>query len=769
LPTTVRTPSRAEHRGRARAGARPVSISRARGPYGDALDLQELVGNRAVRRLLGQAGPPSSPGAGFADPGRPLAPLLRAEMEQRFGVDFGDVRIHTGAAAERFVRGANADAVTVGNRIAFSPGILAPQASAGRRALAHELAHVVQQRRGGAPAAPLPHSTLEAGAERAAAATESGTGLVAVSGSAGVGLSRQVQGPITRSRDPNSLSTEELESEIRMLQEWLLSQTTSSDEARATEVYLRSLQQALAQRRLSSEQLQETPTAGTTPASPAKQEEGPGFWRTIGGALLGEFERDPTVPMILVDTGLGLIPIVDQGLDIRDVVAHLYWMVEKGEHNQFMRWLGLVFSLIGAIPEIGTAIKGVFKLVVKGIKSINVDELLSLGRRLIGERADDLGQLYRFLKGRWDEWVAWGTDHWNRLLDRATNLVRSLREGVSGLFSRISQWLNRKLQSVQEGLEIVRQRTPELLDRAFKRVIAMGDELFARLFGDVTGGQPRLAGATAGGSIPMQATPVPSRPMQMSSAGGGARGGGGGARGGGGGARGGGGGARDGGGQPSRPPKPSKETLEKYAARGYPETPEEFYARGGTPQTPKAKKPREQEPEQFGGAQEDIESLRRSREAMGEGPEVGAVHGGELPKREDEILGAPEPGQLTRGKFVHEYVEDIIDESRLPRGLKKEVEIEIPTGNIIVDALDRKKGKFYEIRPEGKAANEMRRELPARRALMDNWDPLGPGRKWEAEVVTYTLEEALEAVMKRHNLDRAAAVKLLEQYGFKFD
>jgi hypothetical protein len=443
-------------------------------------------------------------------------------MEQRFGVDFGDVRIHTGAAAERFLRGANADAATVGNRIAFSPGTLTPQAPAGRRALAHELAHVVQQRRGGAQPAPLPHSTLEAGAERAAAAaTESGTGLVAVSGSAGVGLARQVQGPITRSRDPSSLSTEELENEIRTLQEWLLSQTTSSDEARATEIHLRRLEQAFAQRRQSSEQVRETPTAGTTPTSPAKQEEGPGFWGTIGGALLGEFEHDPTVPMILVDTGLGLIPIVDQGFDIRDVVAHLYWMVEKGEHNQFMRWLGLVFSLIGAIPELGTAIKGVYKAIVKGIKSINVDELLNLGRRLIGEGADDVGQLYRYLKGHWGEWVKWGTNHWNRLLDRATNLVRIMREGVSGWFSNISQWLSRKLQSVQEGLEIVRQRTPELLDRAFKRMMAMGDELFARLFGDMTGGGPRLAGATPGGSVPIQATPVPNRPMQMSSAGGG--------------------------------------------------------------------------------------------------------------------------------------------------------------------------------------------------------------------------------------------------------
>jgi hypothetical protein len=69
-------------------------------------------------------------------------------METRFGADFGDVRVHADASAERSARSVSAHAYTVGPHIAFAPGRYAPHTSAGRRLLAHELAHVVQQRSG---------------------------------------------------------------------------------------------------------------------------------------------------------------------------------------------------------------------------------------------------------------------------------------------------------------------------------------------------------------------------------------------------------------------------------------------------------------------------------------------------------------------------------------------------------------------------------------------------------------------------------------------
>jgi hypothetical protein len=66
-------------------------------------------------------------------------------MESRFGYDFSSVRIHTGESAARSANSVNALAYAVGNDIVFGEGQYQPKTIQGRRLLAHELTHVVQQ------------------------------------------------------------------------------------------------------------------------------------------------------------------------------------------------------------------------------------------------------------------------------------------------------------------------------------------------------------------------------------------------------------------------------------------------------------------------------------------------------------------------------------------------------------------------------------------------------------------------------------------------
>jgi Domain of unknown function (DUF4157) len=80
--------------------------------------------------------------------GQPLHAATRVFMETRFGHDFGRVRIHIDAAAARSARMVNARAYTVGRDVVFDEGFYRPESPAGRALLAHELAHVVQQRGG---------------------------------------------------------------------------------------------------------------------------------------------------------------------------------------------------------------------------------------------------------------------------------------------------------------------------------------------------------------------------------------------------------------------------------------------------------------------------------------------------------------------------------------------------------------------------------------------------------------------------------------------
>ncbi len=124
-----------------------------------------------------KGGPTVAPpivGEVLRSPGTPLDAATRAVMEPRFGHDFGRVRVHTDARATESARAVGALAYTVGRDIVFGGAHYAPTSSAGRRLIAHELAHVVQQNRAPAPrdAAHIPIATsppYEREAEAAAA------------------------------------------------------------------------------------------------------------------------------------------------------------------------------------------------------------------------------------------------------------------------------------------------------------------------------------------------------------------------------------------------------------------------------------------------------------------------------------------------------------------------------------------------------------------------------------------------------------------------
>jgi hypothetical protein len=78
--------------------------------------------------------------------GRPLDADTRLVMETGFGHDFSRVRVHTDERAAQSARAVNASAYTVGRDIVFGNGQYAPTMSEGKRLLAHELCHVLQQR-----------------------------------------------------------------------------------------------------------------------------------------------------------------------------------------------------------------------------------------------------------------------------------------------------------------------------------------------------------------------------------------------------------------------------------------------------------------------------------------------------------------------------------------------------------------------------------------------------------------------------------------------
>ncbi len=154
VPVSARTPKAAPEVSRSTESAAPVPAS----SHAAAFALQRLAGNSAVSGLFAQrdAAGEEEGGAGRSPVldvvgkggGSALDVTLRREMEASLGADFSNVRLHTDATASESARAVNANAYTVNNDVVIRADRFSPGTAEGRRTIAHELTHVVQQRNG---------------------------------------------------------------------------------------------------------------------------------------------------------------------------------------------------------------------------------------------------------------------------------------------------------------------------------------------------------------------------------------------------------------------------------------------------------------------------------------------------------------------------------------------------------------------------------------------------------------------------------------------
>lgn len=125
----------------------------------------------------------------LSSPGRPLDSTARAYMEPRFGHEFGHVRIHTDQRAAESAQAIQANAYTVGHDIVFGSDRYQPTTNEGKRLLAHELTHVVQQGSHAAQSSGLTLETsqaLEREADNVADQTVQGRSVAVQSSSTGL-------------------------------------------------------------------------------------------------------------------------------------------------------------------------------------------------------------------------------------------------------------------------------------------------------------------------------------------------------------------------------------------------------------------------------------------------------------------------------------------------------------------------------------------------------------------------------------------------------
>lgn len=364
--------------------------------------------------------------------GKLLDPATLSLMETHFGCDFKQVRVHTDTQAASSAEALKVRAYTTNQNIVFGAGQYQPATDAGQRLIAHELAHTIQQSQGNAA-----NEFSEARYRQAEAEADR----------------------VARRLDSNG--------GVYSPTLFIPSPTTIS--------------------------------VGMPSGLIQAEEEGRSWYERTGawllGAVGGEFIDEQDFGQIGVDFVLSVIPIVDQAADARDLIAHLYRLGYRGEHNHWERWLSLAFTLIGLVPEIGSVIKSLSKAAMRGFKTVlaHIGDLLSLARKLIPVDISDIGRFRQYILRNWSNFVKQGMDVWDLLLSKGALTERLPR------------------------LADLRRISPQWLTRAFDHLRQVIDDALDQLSRHF--GEPQLVGVGKGANIPGVPQPKRAEIMQMSGVG----------------------------------------------------------------------------------------------------------------------------------------------------------------------------------------------------------------------------------------------------------
>ncbi|TMO56963.1 polymorphic toxin type 15 domain-containing protein [Pseudoalteromonas phenolica] len=104
-----------------------------------------------------------------------------------------------------------------------------------------------------------------------------------------------------------------------------------------------------------------------------------GEW--LWGTLQGDFNQNPSTSQIVIGTIISMIPVVDQIMDVRDIMANVMLLTDDDKANDSDAWIAFTLTGIGLIPLFGSAIKGVGKVVIKN-PAAGLDTAIAVMRKI---------------------------------------------------------------------------------------------------------------------------------------------------------------------------------------------------------------------------------------------------------------------------------------------------------------------------------------------------------------------------------------------------
>ncbi|MDP4486768.1 hypothetical protein QDG88_02230, partial [Pseudoalteromonas piscicida] len=143
-----------------------------------------------------------------------------------------------------------------------------------------------------------------------------------------------------------------------------------------------------------------------------------GDW--LWGTLQGDFNQNPSTSQIVVGTLISMIPIIDQVMDLRDITANVMLLTDDDEANDTDAWLAFTLTGIGLVPVVGSAVKGVGKVILK-----NTGESLSAALAVL--RKLGKGDPVKYLRN-----INW-QDLGKQSATEVKNIVKGLRDSLDDM------------------------------------------------------------------------------------------------------------------------------------------------------------------------------------------------------------------------------------------------------------------------------------------------------------------------------------------------
>ncbi|EPX61169.1 filamentous hemagglutinin [Cystobacter fuscus DSM 2262] len=215
----------------------------------------------------------------------------------------------------------------------------------------------------------------------------------------------------------------------------------------------------------------------------------------IWGTLQGDFNPDPTISQIAVNTALGLFPVVDQALDVRDIIAGLKHLIEyyaesKSEQSkhkpiigldyEVYLWLNLFIIALGCIPEIGSLVKGVLKGLITFIHRKGAHAITKLAPELWWY----LLKIFNFFgKSNAHEWLKRLPDNMGKWMDEAAAKIKqsldTIQEALNKGKEHANGWLARTFASKQQIAALI--ETCNRIQGSIQKTYSALDAMKARI------------------------------------------------------------------------------------------------------------------------------------------------------------------------------------------------------------------------------------------------------------------------------------------------